>query len=49
MVEKPKSAHELEVDTWLNTDTPLTLADLRCRVVLIEAFQMLCPACVSHS
>ena len=33
---------------WLNSDTPLTLADFRGRVLAIEVFQMLCPGCVSH-
>ena len=33
---------------WLNTAQPLTLEALRGRVVLLEAFQMLCPGCVSH-
>lgn len=41
-------APELEVDRWLNTREPLSLESLRGRVVLIEAFQMLCPGCVSH-
>lgn len=41
-------APELEVTHWFNTDKPLVLADLRGRVVAIEAFQMLCPGCVSH-
>jgi hypothetical protein len=36
------------VGQWLNTDTPLTLASLRGRVVVVHAFQMLCPGCVSH-
>lgn len=41
-------APELAVDQWFNTaDTP-TIASLRGRVVVIEAFQMLCPGCVSH-
>jgi len=31
---------------WLNGD-PRTAADLRGRVVVVEAFQMLCPGCVS--
>lgn len=47
--DSPAVAPELEVTDWLNTDTPISLADLRGRVVLIEAFQMLCPGCVSHS
>ena len=33
---------------WFNTPTPIELEDLRGRVVLAHAFQMLCPACVSH-
>ncbi len=45
----PAVAPELEVTDWLNTNAPISLADLRGRVVLIEAFQMLCPGCVSHS
>ncbi|MGI5132867.1 peroxiredoxin family protein [Pseudonocardia sp. CA-107938] len=32
---------------WFNSE-PLSLADLRGRVVVLEAFQMLCPGCVSH-
>ncbi len=41
-------APELSISEWLNTDTPLTLTDLRGRPVLLHAFQMLCPGCVSH-
>ena len=41
-------APELSVSEWLNTENPLTLADLRGRPVLLHAFQMLCPGCVSH-
>ena len=33
---------------WFNTDTALQLTDLRGRVVVLHAFQMLCPACVQH-
>lgn len=33
---------------WLNTPEPLTLERLRGRVVLLHAFQMLCPGCVSR-
>ncbi len=29
-------APDLEGDTWLNTDTPLRLADLRGKVVLVD-------------
>ncbi len=45
----PRIAPELQTADWLNTDKPITLAELRGRVVLIEAFQMLCPGCVSHA
>lgn len=41
-------APELQVSEWLNTKNPIALADLRGKVVVIEAFQMLCPGCVSH-
>lgn len=41
-------APELDVAQWFNTETPITLASLRGKVVVIEAFQMLCPGCVSH-
>jgi peroxiredoxin len=41
-------APELSVSEWLNAATPLTLAGLRGRPVLLHAFQMLCPGCVSH-
>lgn len=41
-------APELMVSEWFNTDTSITLANLRDKVVIIEAFQMLCPGCVSH-
>ena len=42
-------AKPLETTEWLNTTVPITLESLRGKVVLIEAFQMLCPGCVSHS
>ncbi|MGB0134006.1 redoxin domain-containing protein [Dokdonella sp.] len=41
-------APEIEASDWLNTDRPLSLAGLRGRVVVLHAFQMLCPGCVSH-
>ncbi|MGL4301201.1 MAG: redoxin domain-containing protein [Sphingomonas sp.] len=41
-------APEFDVATWLNTPQPITLASLAGKVVLIEAFQMLCPGCVEH-
>ena len=39
---------ELAVSQWFNASTPPTIAALRGEVVVIEAFQMLCPGCVSH-
>lgn len=47
----PKShalAPPLETVEWINTKAPLTLADLKGKVVVIHAFQMLCPGCVTH-
>lgn len=41
-------AVELIVSDWLNTPAPITLADQRGKVIVIEAFQMLCPGCVSQ-
>lgn len=40
-------APPLQVSEWLNTPQPLSLEGLRGRVVLLHAFQMLCPGCVS--
>jgi peroxiredoxin len=48
MTQVPALAPELAVSQWFNTQLPLTLAALRGRVVLLHAFQMLCPGCVSH-
>ena len=36
-------APELLVHSWFNTDRPLLLAGLRGRVVVLAAFQVLCP------
>lgn len=38
----------LHVSQWMNTPQPITWHALRGRVVVIVAFQMLCPGCVSH-
>ena len=45
---EPKPAPEWQTTTWLNSAEPLSLARLRGRVVLVHAFQMLCPGCVAH-
>lgn len=37
----------LDVTEWINSE-PIDVADLRGRVVLVEAFQMLCPGCVQY-
>mgnify|MGYP003681218986 FL=1 len=39
---------ELTVSQWFNTDQDINLAGLAGQVVVIEAFQMLCPGCVFH-
>ncbi|GGY02724.1 redoxin family protein [Massilia dura] len=41
-------APELEVSAWFNAPQPPTLESMRGRVVVVHAFQMLCPGCVSH-
>jgi hypothetical protein len=41
------AAPELLVQSWFNTDRPLTLAALRGRVVVLAAFQVLCPHSIS--
>ncbi len=41
-------APELSISQWFNTDQDITLASLRGKIVVIEAFQMLCPGCVLH-
>jgi len=40
-------APELQVSTWLNTKEPLSLERLRGKVIMLHAFQMLCPGCVA--
>ena len=39
----PTYAPELLVQTWFNTDRPLLLSGLRGQVVVLAAFQVLCP------
>ena len=39
-------APEIDASEWFNTDAPPTLLALRGRVVVLHAFQMLCPGCV---
>jgi hypothetical protein len=44
-----RSARPWQVDAWFNTSVPLSLEALRGRVVVVLAFQMLCPGCVAHA
>ncbi len=37
-----------QVTQWFNTAAPLSVESLRGQVIVLEAFQMLCPGCVSH-
>lgn len=39
---------ELQVSEWLHAPVAPSLAALRGRVVVVHAFQMLCPGCVAH-
>ena len=42
-------APELHTSKWFNSDHALTLEALRGRVVVLVAFQMLCPGCVART
>lgn len=51
--EKPMStefsiAPPIVAEHWFNASAPLSLENLGGKVVAVEAFQMLCPGCVSH-
>jgi len=48
MQDVQKLLPDWSVDQWFNTPKPLSLTDLLGKVIVIEAFQMLCPGCVSH-
>lgn len=48
MIRHGLKAPELVSSVWLNTPEPLVLENLLGRVVVLHAFQMLCPGCVSH-
>lgn len=45
----PETPPELAVSGWVNAREPLSLAALKGRVVVLVAFQMLCPGCVEHA
>ncbi|MBS0565660.1 MAG: TlpA family protein disulfide reductase [Proteobacteria bacterium] len=42
------SLTDLAISEWLNATPGFSAESLRGRVVAAEAFQMLCPGCVSH-
>jgi hypothetical protein len=46
-MRQPPTAPDWHVSHWFNVPAPLTLAELRGKVVLAIAFQMLCPGCVA--
>ena len=46
---KLRQAPEWETEGWLNTKQPLSLSTLKGKVVIMYAFQMLCPGCVHNS
>ena len=48
MSDTLKTADELIVAEWVNVDKPICLSDLHGKVVVLHAFQMLCPGCVSY-
>jgi peroxiredoxin len=49
MTAIPTQAPELAVQTWFNTDRPLNLSLLRGRVVVLIAFQVLCPNSIAFA
>lgn len=48
-MKKDSNAPELIVQKWLNSDSDISLNSLKGNVVVIFAFQMLCPGCVKNS
>ncbi|PWG01515.1 peroxiredoxin family protein [Sphingosinicella humi] len=46
---RPIQAQDWTTTEWLNSERPLRLDDLRGRVVVLYAFQMLCPGCASQA
>ncbi len=49
MTETLVSAPPIEAERWFNTDRPLSLEMFHGKVVVLHAFQMLCPGCVSQA
>lgn len=48
-MDGPAEAPAWQVSEWLNTGEPLSLTALRGKVIVLHAFQMLCPGCVNHA
>ena len=44
----PETPPELSVTRWFNSKEPVTLTGLKGRVVVLTAFQLLCPGCIEH-
>jgi ABC-type nickel/cobalt efflux system permease component RcnA len=44
----PETPPEMTVTRWFNSKEPITLAGLKGRVVVLTAFQLLCPGCIEH-
>jgi peroxiredoxin len=49
MTETLVSAPPIEAERWFNTEQPLSLEMFHGKVVVLHAFQMLCPGCVSQA
>lgn len=49
LLTQPHAAPPLRVSHWFTSDQAITLDALRGKVVMIHAFQMLCPGCVLHA
>lgn len=45
---RSRPAPPWQVAEWLNCQAPQSLEGLRGKVVVLHAFQMLCPGCVQH-
>lgn len=46
--ESNPKAPEWRTTQWFNSDGPLTVAGLAGQVIMLHAFQMLCPGCVTR-
>ena len=49
MQNKLITAPELIVEKWLNSDDDISFESLKGNVIVVYAFQMLCPGCVENS